>query len=304
MTDGERTINAGGVDHWVRVIGAAHDGVPLVLVHGGPGGNARPIERSVGALLARDTAVVFYDQRGCGRSARPATAGTYTVPRLVADLDVLRAALGVERITPWGVSYGCLIAAEYAVAHPERVDRLVLHAPPIAGRLHPGLWSLRPDAVDAVVGAATRASLRAALVDVEDPIERAWAVSDILGGDADAAARFLYHDRGAAAAARHTSAAKLPPDPEIARALVGAERVGLADDLAALDLPTLIMIGLWDRHVGVDLARSLADRLPRSTLRLFAASAHLPDEEEPDAYVAAIREFLHVRRSPIDSPSA
>ena len=245
------------------------------------------------------------DQRGCGRSARPATAGTYTFPRLVADLDMLRAALGVERITPWGVSFGCLIAAEYAVAYPERVDRLVLHAPPIAGRLHPGPWSLRPDAVDAVVGAAMRASLRAGLVDVEDPIEQAWAVSDILGADADAAARFLYHDPGAAAAARHTSAAKLPPpDPEIARALVGAERVVLADDLAALDQPTLIMIGLWDRHVGVDLARSLADRLPRSTLRLFAASAHLPDEEEPDAYVAAIREFLHESRSPADSPSA
>jgi proline iminopeptidase len=168
----------------------------------------------------------------------------------------------------------------------------VLHAPPIAGPLHPGPWSLRPDAVDAVAGPATRAGLRAALTDVDDPIGQVWAASDILAADADATARFLYHDPEAAAA-RLASSTRLPPsDPEMARALVGAERAGLADDLAALDLPMLILIGLWDRHVGVDLARSLADRLPRSTLRLFAASAYLPNEEEPDAYVAAVGDFL------------
>ena len=79
----------------------------------------------------------------------------------------------------------------------------------------------------------------------------------------------------------------------MARALTGTERTSLADDLAALDLPTLILIGLRDRHVGVNLARSLADRLPRSSLRLFTNSAHLPDEEEPALYVAGIRDFLH-----------
>ena len=76
------------------------------------------------------------------------------------------------------------------------------------------------------------------------------------------------------------------------------QRTDLVDDLAALGLPTLILIGLWDRHVGFDLARSLADRLPRSALRLFTASAHLPDEEEPDAYAAAILDFLHADGSP------
>jgi pimeloyl-ACP methyl ester carboxylesterase len=85
---------------------------------------------------------------------------------------------------------------------------------------------------------------------------------------------------------------------DLARAMVGTERTGLADDLAALALPTLVMIGLWDRHVGVDVARDLADRLPHGLLRLFERSAHLIDEEEPGRYVAAITDFLRAGGTP------
>jgi proline iminopeptidase len=66
LSDGEHTITAGGVAHWVRVAGAANGGVPLVLLHGGPGGNAYPIERSVGERLAELSAVVFYDSAAAG----------------------------------------------------------------------------------------------------------------------------------------------------------------------------------------------------------------------------------------------
>jgi hypothetical protein len=52
------------------------------------------------------------------------------------------------------------------------------------------------------------------------------------------------------------------------------------------------MTGLWDRHVGVDVARDLADRLPHGLVRLFERSAHPIDEKEPGQYVAAITDFL------------
>jgi proline iminopeptidase len=299
LVDGEYVLPAGGIGHWVRVAGSVHGGVPLVHVHGGPGGNARPVEVSVGDAVARLCTVVFYDQRGCGRSQH--SAENYRIDRLVADLDELRAGLGIERITPWGVSFGCLVAAEYAVTHPDRVDRLILHAPPIAGPLHPGLWAMRPSTLDAVADAATRARLRAALADATDPVQRAWTTAGILDADPEAAARFLYYDPTAALtrkAARNLDdssarpAADLSVNLEMARALVGTERETLADDLARTDVQTLVLVGLWDRHVGVDLARSLVERLPRAALEVFAHSAHLPDEEEPDAYVAAIRDFL------------
>lgn len=284
MSDEERMITAGGVAHWVRVVGEG--GVPLVLLHGGPGGNAVPLEHSVGDALAKQSTVVFYEQRGCGRSEQPPGPGTYTMTQLVADLEELRVALGFERIIPWGVSFGCLLAAEYAVAHPDRVESLILHAPPIWGPLHPGPWALRPNAVDTVLSPAARTGLRQALSGLTDPTERLIASHQALGssGEDD---RFVYFDP-----------TNKPPDEtpdmnmEMALALIGTERPELADELAATGLPTLVMIGLWDRHVGFDVARDLSDRLPGSVLRIFERSGHLIDEEQPTEYVQAITDFV------------
>ena len=193
---------------------------------------------------------------------------------------------------PWGVSFGCMLAAEYAVAHPTRVDRLVLHAPPIWGPLHPGVFVLRPASIDAVLGSSARSSLRADLSDLSDPPERLFAANEFLGSNDDAAARFLYYDP-TVTPAREALWAEIPDmNMDLARAIVGTERVGLADDVAALALPTLVMIGLWDRHVGVDVAHDLADRLPHGVFRLFEHSAHLIDEEEPERYVTVITDFL------------
>ncbi|WP_350281751.1 alpha/beta hydrolase [Kribbella sp. HUAS MG21] len=258
------------------------------MVHGGPGESSYSVERSVGDALARVAPVVFYDQRGCGRSEQPDGAATYTMGQLVADLEELRTALGVERIVPWGRSYGCLLAAEYAVAYSNHVERLILHAPPIADPLHPGVWAMRPGAVDPVLTADERVALRAQLDGVTEPIERTVAALGAIAQSANAA-RFFYHDPS-----------NIPPDDEnappanleMAMALVGTERAGLIDDLAALDMPTLILAGLWDRHVGFDIPRDLATRLPQATLEIFHHSAHSIDEEEPTAYVEAIRKFL------------
>jgi proline iminopeptidase len=288
LSDGVRTITAGGVDHWVRVAGASNDGVPLVLVHGGPGESSYSIERSVGDEVAKLAPVVFYDQRGCGRSARPSDTSTYTMTQLVADLEDLRTELGVDRIIPWGVSFGCLLAAEYAVAHSHHVDRLILHAPPIVDPLHPGLWTMRPSAVDPFLTPAEREVLRTQLEPLTDPIERTLAAIGAIS-QSENAVNFFYYDT-----------ANIPADdpdaPEsnlaMALALVGTERADLADDLAAIDVPTLILAGLWDRHVGFDIPRDLAGRLPQATLEIFDRSAHSIDQEQPTDYVDAIRNFL------------
>ncbi|MGZ0147333.1 alpha/beta fold hydrolase [Kribbella sp. WER1] len=288
LSDGVRTVLAGGVEHWVRVAGAGSGGTPLVLLHGGPGESSYGVERSVGDALARVAPVVFYDQRGCGRTARPADASTYTMAQLVADLDDVRTALGVERIVPWGVSFGCLLAAEYAVAHSNHVDRLVLHAPPIVDPLHPGLWTMRAGAVDPLLTPDERTALRAQLADVTAPLERTVTALGAIAQSANAAA-FFYHDPSNIPADDDNAP---PPNMEVAMALVGNERPDLIDDLATLDVPALILAGLWDRQVGFDIPRDLATRLPSATLEIFQHSAHSIDEEEPTAYVESIRKFL------------
>ena len=99
-------------------------GVPLVFLHGGPGGGCLPHHRRY-----YDPAfwrIVLYDQRGAGRSTPQASLVDNTTAHLVADLEHLRTALGIERWLVFGGSWGSTLALAYAQAHPARVLGLVL----------------------------------------------------------------------------------------------------------------------------------------------------------------------------------
>ena len=128
--------------------GSEKPGTTLVYVHGGP---AMPPANMPAALKRLNGPVVFYHQRGCGRSTRPIDrfedrsyyANMKTLDsRLglsaqLADIDRIRQSLGQERISLIGHSFGAFLAALYAAEFPERVDRLVLLAPAGVLRMPP-----------------------------------------------------------------------------------------------------------------------------------------------------------------------
>ncbi|HYT96019.1 MAG TPA: prolyl aminopeptidase [Casimicrobiaceae bacterium] len=108
--------------HWE--ICGRDDGVPLVFIHGGPGGGSLPHHRRF-----YDPAfwrIVLYDQRGAGRSSPVADIVDNTTAHLIADLDRLRMHLGIDRWLLFGGSWGSTLALAYAEAYPERVSGLVL----------------------------------------------------------------------------------------------------------------------------------------------------------------------------------
>jgi proline iminopeptidase len=99
-------------------------GVPLLFIHGGPGGGSLPHHRRF-----YDPAywrIVLYDQRGAGRSTPGAELTDNTTAHLVDDIERLRAHLGIERWLLFGGSWGSTLALVYAQAHPRRVLGLVL----------------------------------------------------------------------------------------------------------------------------------------------------------------------------------
>jgi len=99
-------------------------GVPLVFIHGGPGGGSLPHHRR---FYDPDFwRIVLYDQRGAGRSAPIADIVDNTTDHLIADLERLRKHLGIERWLLFGGSWGSTLALAYAEAHAERVLGLVL----------------------------------------------------------------------------------------------------------------------------------------------------------------------------------
>jgi proline iminopeptidase len=105
------------------------DGKPALVVHGGPGSGFR-----TGSRRYFDPAryrVILFDQRGCGRSVPHASdpsvdMSVNTTHHLVADMELLREHLGVERWLLYGGSWGSTLILAYAERHPERVSEIVL----------------------------------------------------------------------------------------------------------------------------------------------------------------------------------
>lgn len=126
MRTGEHEVVLNGVRIWYRVAGKGRPGdPPLVFLHGGPGYNSHSFAALAGPRLESSLRVIYYDQRGAGRSERPWT-GRYDLDTLVEDVETLRRALGARAIALLGHSFGGLLALEYAARYPDRVSRLVL----------------------------------------------------------------------------------------------------------------------------------------------------------------------------------
>lgn len=118
-----------GVRLFYRVVGSGE--TTLVAVHGGPGNSHMSIEPDLRPLAQLYT-VIYYDQRGNGRSDMIADGSRLSLQHHIADLEAVRRHFNIERMNLYGNSWGGLLAAAYASAHPEHVERLIVHsaAPP------------------------------------------------------------------------------------------------------------------------------------------------------------------------------
>ena len=108
--------------YWERC--GALGATPAVFLHGGPGGGISPDHRRLFDPERYD--VTLFDQRGCGRSTPNASLEANTTWHLVADIERLRAAAGVDKWLVFGGSWGSTLALAYAETHPDRVSALVL----------------------------------------------------------------------------------------------------------------------------------------------------------------------------------
>ena len=109
-----------------RVLGSARD--TIIAIHGGPGVDLESIYGDFVPLATHHT-VIFYDQRGAGRSTLPRDSSTLNAAQQVRDLDAVRAHFGLAHVTLVAHSYGPLLAATYAIAHPAVVRRMVFFGP-------------------------------------------------------------------------------------------------------------------------------------------------------------------------------
>lgn len=100
------------------------EGLPVIVLHGGPGGGCSPaMRRYFDPSVYR---IILFDQRGCGRSRPHASVEANTTWHLVEDIERIRTLFGIDRWYVFGGSWGATLALVYAQTHPERARHLIL----------------------------------------------------------------------------------------------------------------------------------------------------------------------------------
>jgi L-proline amide hydrolase len=283
----EGFVPVGGYRVWYRIVGggADHENTPIVTLHGGPG---IPHDYIIDMeALASDTRrVIFYDQLGCGRSDQPNNPAMWTIERSVAEIGMVRRALGLDNVHLWGQSFGGLFALEYALSQPSGLVSLIL----ASSTSSIPLW----------VAEANR--LREAL----PPEVQATLLRHEQAGTLDdpeyLAATTVFYDR---------HVIRLKPIPaHVQRAMDQAGQVYLTmngptefhvigtikdwdrtDRLAEIHVPTLITSGRYDESTPL-LNEVLHKGIAGSEWVLFEQSSHMAHVEERELYLATVQAFI------------
>ncbi len=261
---------------------------PVLVCHpGGPGFSSRYFGDFAG--LGERLTLVLLNPRGTEGSDRPADPRAYATEDYVADLDELRAHLGLERMNLLGHSHGGVVAMACAAAHPERVERLVLAS--TLARFGDEQLAAMERGMEARAGEPWYADARDAL--------EAEQAGDFSGDEelAELAFRefpFYFARYGEAEAAYLESLRGEIPNGDALR-LFNAEiftTFDLRPELARIAVPTLVIAGEEDFITGPVCARELAEGIPGAKLVPFADCGHFVFVEQPERFAAEVAAFL------------
>ena len=277
----------GGVQLYYRLVGTGRDTV--VVLHGGPGFNMEYIAQDL-TPLATSHALLFYDQRGAGRSSLVTDSASLDGQRFAEDLEAVRQHFGFQRVTLLGHSWGAGVAALYAAPYPQRIERLIIvDGIPLQRK---ALVQAFQD-LEARRDSSTRAQMQkwreARLASPGDAAAcRAYYVLWFgpFFGDSSAASRSQGDFCAGSAEARRNKMASV--DRFVAASLGEWD---WRPAISRVDAPALVIHGSAD-VLPVESAREWAAALPNARLVLLEGVGHFPYLEAPEAFFPAVDAFL------------
>lgn len=287
--EGMLAVGDGNLVHWD--VSGNPAGLPAVVVHGGPGTGCTPHTRRY--FDPGRYRIVQFDQRNCGRSTPHASSldadlRHNTTEHLIADMELLRERLGIERWLLFGGSWGSTLILAYAERHPHRVAGVVIDGVTSTrrreiawlyegiGRFFPAQWATFRDFLPPADRDGDLVAAYARLMDSPDPAVRsataeAWctwedtAVSLEPNGVPDA-----YRGR--------------PDDAKLAMVRICThyfahaawleEGILLRDAGRLAGIRGVLLHGRFDISSPLETAWHLAERWPDATLTVVEDSGH------------------------------
>jgi proline iminopeptidase len=283
----EDLVEGAGARIYCKTMGR---GVPLLLLHGGPGADHSDFLPAL-KPLARRHQLVFIDERGSGRSERLGDPTSYTLEWMVKDIECVRRHLQLTQWVVLGHSFGGILAQAYAVQHPKRLLGLVLAGTGSSARSIDADFRNLRKTLPAPLRSRLASCERAGIFQTNGAYTKRYAAAS-----AKAIAPYMY--------ARTPPRRFKNPAPlsmEVLREMwvrrsdfhIDGNLKGFdfTKALARVRVPSLVVIGDRDlvSTATADLTRA---SLPRATLIVMAQAAHMMFIDEPGRFNRLLQEFL------------
>jgi proline iminopeptidase len=269
-------------------------GEPIFFISGGPG-NAHTYLRAFDSLSTTNT-LVYFDAFGRGKSDTAKDVKEYSLQRDIDDLDGLRKAMGFEKISILGHSYGGLVTQGYAIQHPENVDHLIL-----ANTFHSYLmWQENDDNCNHEI----KTNYPEVWFELMKIREKGAVSSDPIHQElyGKVPYGFLY------AYNPENFNKRSKPYPNFMNTKLYYQMVGrdgdfiVGSDIGTFDyrkqlkdliMPVLIYAGRYDRVAVPYMEVKYKEYCPQAEFVMFEHSGHNPQVEEPEKTIKLIRDFLN-----------
>jgi proline iminopeptidase len=292
----EGFVDSHGALIYYKVVGR---GAPLVIVHGGPGASHDYFLPYLLPLM-RSNKLVFIDERGGGKSSKCTDPKDYTVANMVEDIEAVRQALGLGKISLLGHSFGGVLAQAYAFQYQTNLSHLILGSTfsstreinEALGRMKADMDPKDRDRLNALEAAGLfgKGEIWERGRYSEEYAKLAWGKGYF---------PYVYYNR---------------PDPnydpvagnttnawDVYREMWGSDgefivdgnlkEVEYVDRLSAIKVPTLIIVGEHDES-DPKMSKEMHEKIPGSQLVILPRSGHMTFVDQPEMFLGAVREFL------------
>lgn len=291
----EGFVDANGLMIYYKTLGR---GEPLLIVHGGPGASHDYFLPYL-LPLARHHRLVFIDERGSGRSQKLENPSTYTVDNMVEDVETVRQALNLGKISLLGHSYGGALAQAYALKYQRNLSHLILAS----------TWSSTKAMNQVFVRMKQNMSS-----DLRDRIDKMEA-EGLFGHGKDYEKSRYTNDYMVAAWGEgyFPYVYQNHPDPnydpldagkmswDLYREMWGShgefvidgnlKSVEYTDRLKTITIPTLILVGDHD-ECDPSLSQAMHEKITNSKLVIFPKAGHMTFVDQNGMFVKAVEDFL------------
>jgi pimeloyl-ACP methyl ester carboxylesterase len=271
-------------DTRLHVVERGADGLPLLILHGGPALDHHMFGDYLDPL-GDEFHLVLVDQRSQGRSDRAPTE-TWTLERMAADVGELAEAMGFDRYATLGHSYGAFVVLQQAVDRPGHAAATIVSSGAPSARflaaVEDNLATFEP-------------------VELREQVTQSWAREQEARTAEECDA--LLHDqlpfhfadpRDPRIEEFERRTAGLVASPDLLRHFAVADygAIEVEDRLGEITQPVLVLSGRHDRTCVVEAGEAIAAGIGDAELVVFENSGHMTYVEENEAYLAAVRRFL------------